>query len=480
MTSDNGIQSIIDSFEEAVWTVDRSLHITFANAYFKKDFKEAFGIDLHQGADLFSLVSKKMKELWLPKYEAALRGKRVSFEFKENGLRGKKYFRVNLNPIKRDGKISGVAVISVDITTEKRAQLQVEREQRRAQLYLDIAGVMFVAIDKNGTVTMVNKKLCEITGYKKEEIIGENWFLLMIPERFQEEIIFVSKKLLHGEIEPVEYYENQIRTKDGEECTVAWHNTLLKDKRGKITGHLSSGMDITGQRILEEQLKKREELFRTVADYTADWEYWKNPDGTYTYISPSVETITGYTPEDFNTIPELYETIIHPDDRDLFKLHSETVSRERDAVYFRIITKSNTVKWISHVCRAIYDAEGVYRGRRGSNRDVTKRMLAESEVRKLLIEKEYLLKEVHHRIKNNMTTLLSIITLQSDAVENEEAKNALESIEKRVWSMLSLYETLFQAEDFQNVSVKHYLSSLVDSILATFPEAEKITVQKKL
>lgn len=192
-----------------------------------------------------------------------------------------------------------------------------------------------------------------------------------------------------------------------------------------------------------------------------------------------METITGYPPDDFYTVPDLYETIIHPDDRKILRNHEKTLSSEgHDPLYFRIITKLHTVKWISHVCSAIYDAEGTYRGRRGSNRDVTKRMLAESEVKKLLTEKEYLLKEVHHRIKNNMTTLLSIITLQSDAVENEEAKNALESVEKRVWSMLSLYETLFQAEDFQNVSVKHYLSSLVDSIMATFPEAENITVRK--
>ena len=67
----------------------------------------------------------------------------------------------------------------------------------------------------------------------------------MIPERFQKEIISVSKKLLHGEMEPVEYHENQIRTKGGEERTVAWHNTLLKDKNGNITGYLSSGMDVT-------------------------------------------------------------------------------------------------------------------------------------------------------------------------------------------------------------------------------------------
>ncbi len=354
MEKEKGTQDILNSFEESVWAVDRNLRFTFLNSYFKKDFKEAFGIDLKLGMHAFLHVKKEIRELWEAKYKAALGGEKVSFAFKENERRGIKYFRVNLNPIRSGGKITGVSAVSVDVTREKLSALKYEEEQRKAQLYLDIAGVMFVAIDTGGSVTMVNKKLCEVTGYTKEELIGKNWFRLMIPENLQEQIISVSKKLLKGEIEPVEYYENAIVTKSGEERIIAWHNTLLKDNDGNITGHLSSGSDVTEHRLAEEKVKK------------------------------------------------------------------------------------------------------------------------------LLCEKEYLLKEVHHRVKNNMAALINLISLQSGMVKSEEAKDALGELENRVWSMLALYEILFQTESFRNVSIKNYLSTLVDSIISALKETERVEVEKDL
>ncbi len=480
MIENGDIQNLIDAYGESIWAVDTNLRLIYFNAYFKEDFKNAFGIDLTRGMDLLAHASREVSDFWLPRYQAALSGKRVSFTFKENSLRGNKYFRVNLNPLEENGTLKGVSAISVDITGEETARRLYEAEQRKAQQYLEIAGVMFVAIDTDGLITMVNRKLCEVTGYTKEELIGSNWFSMMLPEREREEVAAVAEKLLRGEIEPVEYYENTILTKEGFERIVAWHNTLVTNEEGVIEGHLSSGTDVTEQRILEARLKEREEFFKTVADYTAGWEYWMSPDGSYLYISPAVESITGYTPEDFHRIPGLIDKIIHPADKELFKHHKKTVSPMHDPVDFRIITKNNTVKWIGHVCRPIYDSRGNYRGIRASNRDITKRKCAEKEISNLLREKEYLLKEVHHRIKNNMATLVSLINLQLETVKGEEAKSALLEIENRIRSMLTLYSTLFESGDFEHVSLKQYLGTLVDSIVGTFPEAEKITVYKKL
>ena len=66
---------------------------------------------------------------------------------------------------------------------------------------------------------------------------------------------------------------------------------------------------------METELRESEERFRTVADFTYDWEYWLDPDGNYVYVSPSCERITGYRSDEFRQDPELLETIIHPDDR---------------------------------------------------------------------------------------------------------------------------------------------------------------------
>ena len=479
----NTMKSMLDNYEEAIWSVDRKFNFTFINYYLYKDFNEAFNKELKLGMHAFNHVRPELKKIWKSKYEAALKGERISFEFEENALREKKYFRVNLNPIHKNGKITGVSAISVDITKQNISEYKFKKERRKSQQYLDIAGVMFVAINKNSSITLVNKKLCKITGYMEDELIGQNWFEMMLPERLKAEIIPVSQKLLRGETESVEYYENPILTKKGEERFVAWHNTILTDDEGNITGHLSSGNDITEQRLIEEKIKDSERTLRTVADYTVDWEYWISPDNTYIYISPSVEQVTGYSQEDFLSIHGLYERIIHEEDRDNFlnhHHHSVTGKETHSPVDFRIITKKGNLVWISHVCRNIIDENGNNIGIRGSNRDITDRKKAEERIKELLTQKEFILKEVHHRIKNNMTTLMSLISLQASRIDNNKAVAILTETENRIRSMMVLYDKLYRSTEFEFSSIKGYLSALIDSIIVNISYSEMIEVKKKL
>ncbi len=144
----------------------------------------------------------------------------------------------------------------------------------KSQILLDLAGVIFVTLDTNGIVTLVNKKACEIFGYEEKEMLGKNWFENFVPERIKNEILPVSKKILSGEIETAEYYENPILTKKGDEILIYWHNTPIKDKNGNITGHLSSGEDITERKKAEQALMESEEKFRIFYDDSpiAIWE----------------------------------------------------------------------------------------------------------------------------------------------------------------------------------------------------------------
>ena len=145
-----------------------------------------------------------------------------------------------------------------NITERKKAGGALREERDRAQQYLDVAGVMLVAIDANQIVSLINKKGAEILGYREEEIVGKNWFDMMIPERMKEDIKNVFGQLMAGEIKPVEYFENPIITKSGEERIIAWHNTILMDGSRAITGTLSSGEDITERKKAEDALKLSE------------------------------------------------------------------------------------------------------------------------------------------------------------------------------------------------------------------------------
>lgn len=149
---------------------------------------------------------------------------------------------------------------------ELEKELKILKERDKSQILLDLAGVMFVALDINGIVTLINKKACEIFGYEEKEMLGINWFENFLPKQIKNEILTVSKKILLGEIEPTEYYENPILTKNGEERLIYWHNTPIRDESGNITGLLSSGEDITERKKMELELVRLSNTFRMSID----------------------------------------------------------------------------------------------------------------------------------------------------------------------------------------------------------------------
>jgi PAS domain S-box-containing protein len=142
-----------------------------------------------------------------------------------------------------------------DITERKQAELQLRLGQDRAQRYLDLAGVVFVAINTDGTVALVNKKGCEILGYSEDEIVGRDWISNFVPKRLRNDVAPVAEELLRGEVEGAEYHVNPVLTAGGEERLIAWHNTVLRDDDGTVTGTLSSGEDITERRRSEQAMQ---------------------------------------------------------------------------------------------------------------------------------------------------------------------------------------------------------------------------------
>lgn len=143
---------------------------------------------------------------------------------------------------------SDIAFALYGIELEKlrrQAEEALLHEKNRVAEYLDIAGVIIVVIDASGIVTLINKKGCEVLEADETEITGKNWFDNFIPERLREKVKETFHDLLSGKIEPAEYFENPVLSKNGEEKLIFWHNAVLKDDEGNITGTLSSGEDIT-------------------------------------------------------------------------------------------------------------------------------------------------------------------------------------------------------------------------------------------
>ena len=141
--------------------------------------------------------------------------------------------------------------------------------------------------------------------------------------------------------------------------------------------------DIINQKVSADTQRKSEEKFRTLADWTYDWELWLDSDGQIIYNSPSSKRITGYAPEEFSADPDLLNHIVHPDDQIFCMEHHELVHDEEagiEKVEYRVIDRRGSEHWIEHICRPVFGTDNHYLGRRISNRDITQRKQAESEL----------------------------------------------------------------------------------------------------
>lgn len=161
----------------------------------------------------------------------------------------------------------------------------------------------------------------------------------------------------------------------------------LEERVKDLEAQLAVSRDMSdlkrAQEVMEQtnlELRKSEERFLTVADFTYDWEYWIDPDGNLIYLSPSCKRITGYGAEEYMKDPGLLQSIVHPEDRLMLAEHMKQEKALSEVMFaeFRMIARNKEERWIHHICQAVYGEDGRYLGRRASNRDITKRKHADA------------------------------------------------------------------------------------------------------
>lgn len=257
---------------------------------------------------------------------------------------------------------------------ERNAEILMEKD--RARSYLDLAGVVIVAIGLDRKVKLINRKGCELLGLPARDIIGSDWFDRFIPASARAKLGGFFVMYVNGEIK-ADYYENEIMTSDGSLRMVAWHNTLLKDPSGAVIGTLSSGEDITEKRRAEEALKVSERKYRTILEESRDVIFVATPDLRLTDLSPVAEEVFGYR------LPELIGKglegfFIEEGDRE--KLKGELDEKgEVKGFEARVRKKDGLEIWLSISARRVEEAGG---GPvcRGIMRDITRHKNLEAQL----------------------------------------------------------------------------------------------------
>ena len=142
-------------------------------------------------------------------------------------------------------------------------------EKNFSEYLLETANTIILTLDTDANITLFNNFAEKLTGYKKDEVLGENWFDLFIPKQNGFTIPEVFNNVLE-EMHEVSSHENPILCKDGSERLISWENTVLKDENEEISGILSIGTDITKRKLEEEKLRESEMLFKTLISTVPD------------------------------------------------------------------------------------------------------------------------------------------------------------------------------------------------------------------
>ena len=266
----------------------------------------------------------------------------------------------------------------------KANQKQLDEEIEKTQRYLDVAGTIMVSIDSQQKVTLINRKGCDILGYKEEEILGKNWFDNFLPKEVRDKVRAVFHNLIDGKIKIAEYFENPVLTKEGEERIILWHNAVLERESGNIVGTLGSGVDITKRNQAEQALARERNLLQTVVDTLPDCVFAKNADTTFVFSNRSCanymqaespQAMVGKT--DFDFLPSERAERYHVEEQQIIQTGQPIINNEvciEDE-------QGRIIRWLLSTKVPWCDDNGNIMGLVGLNRDITKLKYADEKLR---------------------------------------------------------------------------------------------------
>ncbi len=287
------------------------------------------------------------------------------------------FFAPNGAPLRSVGSVQ-------DVTARQQAERARLLSEERFKTIFE-RSPLGIALIQTGTGRFleVNPMFAQITGRSKSELLLADWMSITHPDDLS---LNLSRQqaLLAGETNSYQMEKRCLRP-DGSVVWVNLTSTLLERAEDGAATHLVMIEDVTERKRAEEALRLSEQKYRTVANFTYDWEAWRAPEGAYVYVSPSCERITGYAAEEFLQDSDLVAKIIHPADAHHLAEHRRELQMQTQKktleTEYRILTREGETRWIRHICVPVFGERGEFLGRRENNRDVTESKLAEFALR---------------------------------------------------------------------------------------------------
>ncbi len=343
-----------------------------------------------------------------------------------------------------------------------------------AEQYFKLAGVILVTIDDQARVTHINPKGQEVLGYEENELLGKDWFKICLPPEEQEPVFKVFKKLMVGEGELFQNHENQVQTKSGERRFIAWNNALLKDDDGSIKGILSSGLDITERKRLEQVLRESEERYRTLHDASFGGIFIHD-QGIVLDCNQGLSEITGYTLDELIGMDAL-NTLIAPHWREMVRQNIvsgygqpyDVEGVRKDGTLYPLYIQGKNIPYKGHTVRAV------------EYRDITEIRRAEQE-KAILLEakkqaesasqaKSEFLANMSHEIRTPMNAIIGFTELLQGTDLSAVQREYIDTAQDAANALLSLINDILDISKIEQGKVEleciaFDLVSIIEGIL---------------
>ncbi len=374
-----------------------------------------------------------------------------------------------------DGEVIGAMGVSRDISELKKAELALKESEEKYRDLLENATDLIQSVGMKGEVNYVNSEWKRVLGYSNSEIENGNIFNFIHPDSI-EHCKSVFTKIAQGEIPG--NIEIAFITKEGEQV-ICEGNVSCKFEKGQVVSTRGIFRNITTSKKIAKEIKESQDRlteqsakFNAIIESSTHviWTVDKNICLTTFNQNYAKQQMARYGLEATVGLSMIKGKAISTEEYNNFWIKKYENAFAGEPQYFetQFFDKDGTETWREIYLNPITNEEGIVHEVSGIGHDITEKKMSEERIRQSLQEKEVLLKEVHHRVKNNLQVISSILNLQSSYVKDEGTLQILKESQNRIKSMAFIHESLYQTKDFSSINFTEYVINLSQNLIHSY------------
>lgn len=377
---------------------------------------------------------------------------------------------------KHNGKKTCLTVIT-DISEQKQAEQALRESEEKYRTLVNTTSDLIFTVDVQGNLLFANPLAKWFTGDEPEETIGHNFAEYVHPDDVPRLVAALQQALqgeplgrIKGVVQDAEY---RMVKRDGTVIWAATRSLPIKNIRGEIIGFSGIARDITERKQIETALQKSEDRYRLISEMMSDFAYafciGQNDAEAHEWMTGAFTRISGYPLDEFEA-QEGWLRIVYPDDQDVLQRHRQRVLAGHESVCeYRIVSKDGELFWLRDYSRPIWDEAYRHIVRViGAVQNITERKNAEEQLRASVQEKEALLKEIHHRVKNNLQVISSLLDFQARYVCNKTPLEVIRESQYRIQAMAMVHEKLYRSSYLARIYADEYLRDLISGLFLSY------------